>query len=36
MTAASLLATRRVPVSVFDGGPGTWAAATGRPLEVDA
>ncbi len=22
--------------AMFDGGPGTWAAATGRPLEVDA
>jgi hydroxyacylglutathione hydrolase len=35
MTAASLLARagRRV-VSVFDGGPGDWAAATGRQLEA--
>lgn len=35
MSAASLLAAG-LPgrVSVFDGGPDTWSAATGRPLEV--
>ncbi len=33
MTAGSLLAARgHRDVSVFDGGPDTWAAATGRPL----
>lgn len=34
MTAASLLAARgHADVTVLDGGPDTWAAATGRPLE---
>ena len=32
MTAASLLTARgHASVSVLDGGPDTWAAATGRP-----
>ena len=35
MTAARLLVARgRHDVSVFDGGPDTWAAATGMALEV--
>ncbi len=34
LTAASLLAARGVDAVVFDGGPDTWAAATGHPLEV--
>jgi glyoxylase-like metal-dependent hydrolase (beta-lactamase superfamily II)/rhodanese-related sulfurtransferase len=34
MTAASLLAARGVAARVFDGGPDTWATATGRTLEV--
>lgn len=35
MTAASILASRgHSPVSVFDGGPNTWAAATGQNLET--
>jgi hydroxyacylglutathione hydrolase len=35
MTAASILAGRgRHDLSVLDGGPGTWATSTGRPLEV--
>lgn len=35
MTAASLLAARgRRQVSVFEGGPDTWARATGRALQV--
>ena len=34
MTAGSLLARRgRHDVAVFDGGPETWASATGQPLE---
>jgi glyoxylase-like metal-dependent hydrolase (beta-lactamase superfamily II)/rhodanese-related sulfurtransferase len=33
MTAASLLTARgHTDVAVLDGGPGTWTAATGRPL----
>jgi len=32
MTAASLLSARDVTVSVLDGGPDTWAKATGRAL----
>jgi hydroxyacylglutathione hydrolase len=36
MTAASLLAARgHAAVSVFDGGPDTWADATGRDLEIE-
>ncbi len=36
MTAASLIATSgHTAVSVFDGGPDTWAAATGRDLEIE-
>ncbi len=34
MTAASLLAARDVTAQVFDGGPDTWANATGRALEI--
>jgi glyoxylase-like metal-dependent hydrolase (beta-lactamase superfamily II)/rhodanese-related sulfurtransferase len=34
MSAASLLATHGVAARVFDGGPDTWAAATGQALEV--
>lgn len=34
MSAASLLASRNVTATVFDGGPDTWAAATGQALEV--
>ena len=34
MSAASLLAARGVAARVFDGGPDTWATATGRALEV--
>jgi rhodanese-related sulfurtransferase len=35
MTAASILAARgRSDVSVLDGGPDTWSAATGLPLTV--
>jgi hydroxyacylglutathione hydrolase len=34
MAAASLLAARGIAVRVFDGGPDTWAHATGRSLEV--
>lgn len=34
MTGASLLAARDVTVRVFDGGPDTWATATGRALAV--
>jgi hypothetical protein len=35
-TAASLLtAIRRHDISVFDGGPDTWAAATGLPLAAN-
>jgi hydroxyacylglutathione hydrolase len=35
MTAASLLAARgHTDVTVLDGGPETWAAATGHPLEA--
>ncbi len=33
MTAASLLARHGQHVAVFDGGPDTWAASTGRELE---
>lgn len=36
MTAASLLASRgHSAVSVFDGGPDTWADATGQDLEIE-
>ena len=34
MTAASILAVRRYEVNVLDGGPDTWARATGRALEL--
>lgn len=34
MSAASLLASRGVTATVFDGGPDTWAAATGQTLEA--
>jgi len=35
MTGASILARRgHRDVAVLDGGPDSWAAATGRPLEV--
>jgi rhodanese-related sulfurtransferase len=34
MTAASLLARRGIHVRVFDGGPDTWATATGQALEA--
>ena len=35
MTAASILAANGHPdVSVFDGGPDTWATATGHVLDV--
>jgi hydroxyacylglutathione hydrolase len=35
MTAASILAASgHDRVSVFDGGPDTWSAATGRPLQA--
>ena len=34
MTAASILANRGYDVNVFDGGPDTWAKATGRALAV--
>lgn len=34
MTAASILSARGVTTHVFDGGPDTWTAATGRALEV--
>ncbi|MGD9752320.1 MAG: rhodanese-like domain-containing protein [Acidimicrobiia bacterium] len=34
MSAASLLTARGVTASVFDGGPDTWAGATGEPLAV--
>jgi hydroxyacylglutathione hydrolase len=33
-TAASILAVRGVGVSIADGGPETWATATGQPLQV--
>jgi hydroxyacylglutathione hydrolase len=37
MTAASLLAaTGRRDVTVFDGGPDTWANSTGRPLQAES
>lgn len=35
MTAASLLAAREAATQVFDGGPDTWATATGQALEID-
>ncbi len=35
MSAASLLAARDVTAQVFDGGPDTWAAATGQSLEIN-
>jgi hypothetical protein len=31
---SSYVIDRRVGVTVFDGGPTTWAAASGRALEV--
>ena len=34
MSAASLLAARGILARVFDGGPDTWASATGRALAV--
>ncbi len=34
MTAASILAAHGVTTRVFDGGPDTWATATGRALEA--
>ncbi len=34
MSAASILTARDVTAMVFDGGPDTWATATGRTLEV--
>ncbi len=34
MTAASILSTRGYNVNVFDGGPDTWASATGQTLAV--
>jgi glyoxylase-like metal-dependent hydrolase (beta-lactamase superfamily II)/rhodanese-related sulfurtransferase len=34
MSAASVLAARGVAARVFDGGPDTWATATGRTLEI--
>ena len=34
MTGASVLAARGYDVDVLDGGPDTWAAATGQPLQT--